>query len=137
MLGLIKAAKSFDESRNVKFATFASMCINNQMLMYIRKINRYYGKEVSLYQPVNIDNEGNTLCYADLIAAKGMPQEALPAMMGIEDIIKRQKPRDRRMFITYCKGYNQKEIGKMFGLSQSYVSRIINNLKTQIKKQSV
>ena len=67
MLGLIKAADTFDETKGFQFCTYAGLCIRNAMLMYIRKLNKHWHKEVSLYTPIGEDNEGNRICDADVI----------------------------------------------------------------------
>lgn len=135
MIGLINAANNFDESKNFMFATYAAMCIHNQMLMCIRKLKRFYGKEISLYQPINIDYDGNELCYADLIEAKGVPQDALVTVMSFKEFLVKQKKRNRIIYIAHCKGYKQREIGKALKLSQSYVSRLVKKIKAQLEEE--
>lgn len=136
MIGLVKAANSFDERRNIKFATYASMCIHNQMLMFIRKLKKFIGVEVSLYQPVNIDNEGNEFSYVDLIESKEVTEDMLIAVADFKAFLQKQKRRDGKIYLSYCKGYSQKEIAKKYRISQSYISRIIGNIRKGYAKLS-
>ena len=66
-VGLVKAANTYDPTKGVRFSTYASRCINNEMLMYIRRINKRTANEVSLYKVVARDEEGNNISYADIL----------------------------------------------------------------------
>lgn len=133
MLGLVKAAKSFDYEKGIKFATYATLCINNQMLMFLRKVNKFIYRELSLDEPVTKDSEGNELCLSDILPAKQVPQETAVELLDLEKFLNKQNSRDRQIFTGYTKGYRQKEIAGSLNLSQSYVSRIIRGLKKDYK----
>jgi RNA polymerase sporulation-specific sigma factor len=136
MVGLIKASKSYDDGKS-RFATYASRCIMNQMLMYIRRC-KYEGREVSLDAPVAADDSGNELTYADII-----PDDTcnFDQSIGAADL----KARFRRFYFQLnakqrvivklrCKGLRQRQIADRLKLSQSYVSRLLKKMKTAYKK---
>ena len=129
MVGLVKAAKSFDCSRGIKFATFATLCIHNEMLMFLRQLNRFIYKERSIDEPISKDYEGNELCLADVIPAKQTPQDDILAALEFNLFLQKQTGRDRQILSAYRLGYKQKDIGKLTGLSQSYVLRLRKKLK--------
>lgn len=130
MIGLVKASKGFDESRDIKFISYASRCIYNQMLMYIRKLRKHVGIEVSLNKPVYIDDNGNELCYADIIEASQINYEE---RMLIKAQLKNEKPRNRYIYVKYLSGYSQKDIATEMNLSQSYVSRIVRATMNKLR----
>lgn len=78
LLGLVKAANTFDSERGTKFSTYAALCIQNEMLMYMRKVRRYFGKEISLEEPVSTDETGMVLTIADTIEGKRKPARRMP-----------------------------------------------------------
>lgn len=132
VIGLIKAVMSFDETKG-KLSTYAARCIENELLMMLRK-EKKYSKEVSLFEPVGIDHDGNEICHYDLIVSKEpevsyyCEQEA-----DVIQILKLvcQTLDDREQEII-CKRYGlfgekeqtQREIAEELGISRSYVSRI-------------
>lgn len=123
MLGLVKAAGSYSPERSAKFATYATQCIRNQMLMFIRKLNKFAGKEVSLYAPIGNDGEGNELCLADVLEDKKSPQDMHLAAIEFNEFVEKQKPLDQKLLKASVVGYRQREIAEMYGFSQSYISR--------------
>ena len=147
-VGLIKAVTTFSTEKNIKLATYASRCIENEILMYLRK-NASQRGEVSLDEPLNTDWDGNELLLSDVLGT-----EADTVMRPIEDDVDRQlltaaiaKLSDReREIITLRFGLNggreqtQKEVADRLGISQSYISRlekrIISRLKREILKMS-
>lgn len=139
MIGLIKAAQTFDENKKIKFATYASRCIMNQMLMYIRKC-KYVGREVSLNAPLSVDENGNELTYSDIIPDESNSLdnyiETIDLSIGIKKFynsLTNQKL--KRIFKLRSHGFKHREIAAKVGFSQSYVSRILNKLKKQFKEQ--
>jgi RNA polymerase sporulation-specific sigma factor len=141
-IGLIKAVESFDNDKNIKLATYASRCIENEILMYLRKINQQKG-DVSLDEPLNTDWEGNELLLSDVLGSDGYEINN-----GIEDEDERRilhlcmeslGERERlimNMRFGLC-GYNehtQKEVADILGISQSYISRLEKRIITQLKK---
>ncbi len=147
-IGLIKAINTYKTDRNIKLATYASRCIENEILMYLRK-NSSQRNEVSLDEPLNTDWDGNELLLCDVLGT-----EADTVMRPIEDDVDRQllnaaidklSEREREIIVLrfgLCgrKEQTQKEVADHLGISQSYISRlekrIINRLKREILKMS-
>ena len=147
-IGLIKAINTYRTDKNIKLATYASRCIENEILMYLRKNSSQRG-EVSLDEPLNTDWDGNELLLSDVLGT-----EADTVMRPIEDDVDRQllaaaieklSQREREIIVMRF-GLNggreqtQKEVADQLGISQSYISRlekrIINRLKKEILKMS-
>ncbi|MBQ5884632.1 MAG: RNA polymerase sporulation sigma factor SigE [Clostridia bacterium] len=141
-IGLIKSVNTFCPDKNIKLATYASRCIENEILMYLRKINQQKG-DVSLDEPLNTDWEGNELLLSDVLGSDGYEINN-----GIEDEDERRilhlcmeslGERERlimNMRFGLC-GYNehtQKEVADILGISQSYISRLEKRIITQLKK---
>ena len=131
-IGLIKAVSSFDGSKNIKLATFASRCIENEILMHLRKTVKLK-REVSLDEPLNTDAEGNELCIADILSGdedevtKGVDKqnESDDLKLVLGELSEKEK---EIMYMRYgLSGKNemtQKEVADYFDISQSYISRI-------------
>lgn len=145
-IGLIKAVASFNPDKNIKLATFASRCIENEILMQIRKTSRTRS-EVSLDEPLNVDWEGNMLLLSDILGTD--PECVYNDVEGsaekemLKSTFDKLPERERNIlelrFGLYGKEeMTQKEIADMMGISQSYISRlekkIVNNLKKDIMK---
>jgi len=147
-IGLIKSVNTYRTDKNIKLATYASRCIENEILMYLRKNSTQRG-EVSLDEPLNTDWDGNELLLSDVLGT-----EADTVMRPIEDDVDRQllaaaieklSQREREIIVMRF-GLNggreqtQKEVADQLGISQSYISRlekrIINRLKKEILKMS-
>ena len=147
-IGLVKAINTFDPRKNIKIATYASKCIENEILMYIRKtVTRKL--EVSIDEPLNTDWDGNELLLGDVLGSdsdevqKGIEEEEEKLM--IYRAINKLNSRDKEIICTrfgLCgkKEMTQKELADSMGISQSYISRlekkIINQLKRDIIKQA-
>ena len=147
-IGLIKAINTYKSDRNIKLATYESRCIENEILMHLRKISSQRG-EVSLDEPLNTDWDGNELLLGDVLGT-----DADTVMRPIEEDVDRQllrgaveKLTDReREIISLRFGLDgqreqtQKEVADRLGISQSYISRlekrIIHRLKKEILKMS-
>lgn len=144
-IGLIKAVNTFDLDKNIKLATYASRCIENEILMYIRK-NGAQRFEMSIDEPLNIDWDGNELLLSDVL---GSGEESIS--QGLEKAederlvrlaVNELDPREKEI-IEYRYGLNghkektQKEVADMMGISQSYISRlekrIIEKLRESVK----
>lgn len=136
MIGLIRAADSFDEKRGKKFSTYAVKCIKNAMLQYIRKISKYWGKEVSLYAPISKDDDGSTLCYADVIEDE-TPSNCFEecAKSLIDERIEKLPETDREIMQAVIAGYKQKEIAAMMGIRQPTISRRIKKIQYRLRKE--
>ncbi len=144
-IGLIKGINTFKTDKNIKLATYASRCIDNEILMYLRKIKRSK-TEVSIDASLSLDAEGNELHLEDIlgtesdIVTKNIEEETDKKLML--DEVMRLNPRDRDIIILRygLMGHNeltQKEVADLLGISQSYISRIekkvIRRLKNIIK----
>ena len=145
-IGLIKAVNSFDPDKNIKLATYASRCIENEILMVLRKSNRLKS-EVSFDEPLNTDWDGNELLLSDILGTEpDLVSKQLDA-----DVEKQMlhtaidKLNDREKYIVGLryglgadKEHTQKEVADMMGISQSYISRlekrIIGKLREELLK---
>ncbi len=143
-IGLIKGINTFHRGKNIKLATYVSRCIDNEILMYLRK-NKKIKTEVSIDQSLSYDSEGNELHLEDVlgtdsdIVTRGIEEEDNRKLMINE--IQRLNPRDRDIIILRYgllgqEEKTQKEVADLLGISQSYISRIekkvIKRLKTLV-----
>ncbi len=145
-IGLIKAVNSFDDSKQIKLATYASRCIENEILMHLRKVVKTRN-ELSLDEPLNVDGEGNVLLLSDVLGTESdVIYKDLESDVEKDILIasfNKLPPRERqivklRFGILGSPQKTQKEIADMFGISQSYISRlekkVINKLKKEMSK---
>lgn len=145
-IGLIKAVGSFNNDKNIKMATFASRCIENEILMHLRKTSKQK-REVSLDEPINTDSEGNELCIADTLS--GDPEEVSKNMdkkdersnliQVLNGLSKKEKEIMCMRYGLYGKSeMTQKQVADYFDISQSYISRIekkiLDKMKVEILK---
>ena len=144
-IGLIKSINTFNPERNIKLATYASRCIENEILMYLRRNSRHK-QEVSLDEPLNVDWDGNELLLSDIL---GTEEDVI--YRDIENEVERKlllgaisKLSDReRMIINMRFGLGsregremtQKEVATLLGISQSYISRLEKKIMRQLKKE--
>ncbi len=143
-IGLIKGINTFSSTKNIKLATYASRCIDNEILMYLRK-NKKIKCEVSIDQALSLDSDGNELHLEDVIGTdkdivtRNIEEKSDKEIM-INEVLS-LKPRDRDIMILRYgllgnEEYTQKEVAEKLGISQSYISRIekkvIKRLKTII-----
>ena len=142
-IGLIKAVNSFDEAKQIKLATYASRCIENEILMHLRKVVKTRN-ELSLDEPLNVDWEGNVLLLSDVLGT-----ESDVIYKDVENDVEREiliasfnklPPRERqivklRFGILGSPKKTQKEIADMFGISQSYISRLEKKVMKKLKKE--
>lgn len=142
-IGLIKAVNSFDPSKQIKLATYASRCIENEILMHLRKVVKTKN-DVSLDEPLNVDWEGNVLLLSDVLGTesdmiyKGVEQDVEKDIL-IESFNK-LPPRERqivkmRFGILGTQKRTQKEIADLMGISQSYISRLEKKVMSRLKKE--
>lgn len=140
-IGLIKAVKSYNSEKKIKLATYASRCIENEILMFLRKMVKKRN-EISLDEPLNVDYEGNKLLLGDVLGTDG--QEIYKEMeteveKGIlMELFLRLDERDRRILamrygIGGVEEKTQKEIADMMGISQSYISRLEKRILEKLK----
>ena len=142
-IGLIKAVGSFKPDKNIKLATFASRCIENEILMHLRKTARLK-TEVSLDEPLNVDWEGNVLLLSDVLGTdpdaiyKDVELSAEKEML--RESFSRLPERERKIGELCCgldgrEEMTQKEIAQMMGISQSYISRLEKKIVSSLKKE--
>lgn len=141
-MGLIKAVNSFNPDKNIKLATFASRCIENEILMYLRKVSKRR-LETSLDEPINTDWEGNELLLGDVIGTEpDQINQDLERKNEIEYLyrsLSRLNDREKMILrLRYGLGNveekTQKEIADMLGISQSYISRLEKKVLIKLKK---
>ena len=145
-IGLIKAVNTFQVERNIKLATYASRCIENEILMHLRKSSQLR-HEVSIDDPLNVDWDGNELLLSDLLGSdpdtvnRDIEQEAERAML--RRAVDRLSPREKKIMVLRfglgaSKENTQKEVADQLGISQSYISRlekrIIHRLRRDLEK---
>ena len=142
-IGLIKAVETFRLDRQIKLATYASRCIENEILMVIRKLAPRRG-EVSLEEPLHTDWEGGELHLADLLSsdADSVDQELESAedRKTIAQALRTLPPRDREIIslrygLSGKRPMTQKEVADLMGISQSYISRIEKKNMARLKKE--
>lgn len=145
-IGLIKAVNTFKIEKNIKLATYASKCIENEILMHLRRVGKTK-TEISLDEPLNIDWDGNELLLSDILGTeedvvfRDMENEVDLCLLNdsIQKLNKREYMIMKLRFgLNNTKSYTQKEVADMLGISQSYISRlekkILNRLKKDINK---
>ena len=141
-VGLIKAVNSFDTDKNIKLATYASRCIENEILMYLRRIVRLRA-EVSLDEPLNVDGEGNELVMADILGTEpdtvGKELETQAEHKLLSEALDRLPSRERvimqmRFGLGGSSENTQKEVADILGISQSYISRLEKKIIFRLKK---
>ena len=142
-IGLIKAVNTFSVHKNIKLATYASRCIENEILMYLRKSNQYRN-EVSIDEPLNIDWDGNELLLSDVL---GTDSDCVNAHLDGEvekkllyDAIGKLSPREKQIMemrfgLSGRKEKTQKEVADEIGISQSYISRLEKRIIKQLREE--
>ena len=142
-IGLIKAINSFRVDKNIKLATYASRCIENEILMYLRRTARLKS-EISFDEPLNTDFEGNELLLSDVL---GTPAdsvygdvEAKAERELLKEALKKLSERERKiMFLRFGLGggeeMTQKDVADLLGISQSYISRLEKKIILRLKKE--
>lgn len=141
-IGLIKAVNTFDPKKNIKLATYASRCIENEILMYLRR-NTKTRSEVSFDEPLNTDWNGNELLLSDVLGVES------DVIKYIEDEVDRtllwtamqrltgreRKIMELRFGLTDGKGKTQKEVADLLGISQSYISRLEKKILKKLRRE--
>lgn len=141
-LGLIKAVNTFRSDKNIKLATYASRCIENEILMYFRKVS---GKqEVSLDEPLNTDWDGNELLLSDVLGSDEQPvgQEIEDAeeRLALRRAVARLESRERliielRFGLNGRREMTQTEVAELLGISQSYISRLEKKILRKLRRE--
>lgn len=141
-IGLIKAVSTFDIEKNIKLATYASKCIENEILMYLRRTMRSKA-EISFDEPLNVDGEGNELCLSDV---KGTPGDVIYCDLEREDdrevlrLVLERLPWRERTIVDLRFGLRdgvertQKQVADLLGISQSYISRLEKRIMQRLQK---
>jgi RNA polymerase sporulation-specific sigma factor len=141
-IGLIKAVQSFDVGKNIKLATYASRCIENEILMFIRKKSKR-NFEISIDEPLNLDKDGNELLLADILVNENdnidSEMEKNNEKILLWNAVKKLNSREQKiMELRFGLGgdtdLTQKEVADMLGISQSYISRIEKKILSRLKK---
>ncbi len=131
-IGLIKAVNTFCPDKNIKLATYASRCIENEILMFLRKSSQYRS-ELSIDEPLNIDYDGNELLLSDVlgteedIVSRGIESEAEKEVLrqAVSQLCDREREiMEMRFGLIDGKEKTQKEVADLIGISQSYISRL-------------
>ena len=142
-IGLIKAVNGFDPEKKIKLATFAGRCIENEILIYLRKTVRLK-TEVSLDEPLNVDGEGNELLLGDVLGTdndlvfKNLETTVEKQLLaeGLKKLSERErKIVDLRFGLDGGEEKTQKEVADLLGISQSYISRLEKKIIKRLKKE--
>ena len=142
-IGLIKAINTFRADKNIKLATYASRCIENEILMYLRK-NSSQRTEVSLDEPLNTDWDGKELLLSDVLGTEGdvvmRPIEADVDRKLLRDAVAKLSGREQeiitmRFGLGGTREQTQKEVADQLGISQSYISRLEKRIISRLKKE--
>ncbi len=141
-IGLIKAVNTFDAAKNIKLATYASRCIENEILMFLRRTSKSRG-EISLDEPLNIDWDGNELLLSDILGTDSdmvfREIETDVERSLVEDAITRLPARERQIInmrfgLGGHREKTQKQVADALGISQSYISRLEKRILKRLKK---
>ena len=144
-IGLIKAVSSFKGDKNIKMATYASRCIENEILMYLRKTGKEK-REVSLEEPLSSDTDGNELSIADVLGTESdvvssgvdKDDEKSVLMLALAKLPCREKQiMSMRFGLSGDKEMTQKEVADELDISQSYISRLEKKIMTKLKKEII
>lgn len=142
-VGLIKAISTFNKEKNIKLATYASRCIENEILMFIRK-SSVHKREVSIDEPLSVDWDGNELLLSDVLGSESDPiskrMEDEEERRLIRDAVKKLNARERiivemRFGLNSGKELTQKEVADALGISQSYISRLEKKIMVELRKK--
>ena len=142
-IGLIKAINSFRTDKNIKLATYASRCIENEILMYLRRAARLKS-EISFDEPLNTDFDGNELLLSDVLGTSAESVygdiESNAEKEQLKEALKKLSERERKiMFLRFGLGggeeMTQKDVAEMLGISQSYISRLEKKIILRLKKE--
>ncbi len=142
-VGLIKAISTFNKEKNIKLATYASRCIENEILMYIRK-NSVHRREVSIDEPLSVDWDGNELLLSDVLGSEidsvSKRMEDAEERILIREAVKKLNARERvivemRFGLLDGKELTQKEVADALGISQSYISRLEKKIMVELRRK--
>ena len=142
-IGLIKAVNTFEPNKNIKLATYASRCIENEILMYLRKgSNRR--QDASIDEPLNTDSDGNELLLVDVLVSEdaqvGEALERSAEQAALRRAVEHLAPRERRIMelrfgLDGGSEHTQKEVADIIGISQSYISRLEKRILKRLRRE--
>ena len=144
-IGLIKAIGTYRLDKNIRLATYASRCIENEILMHIRKISGMKA-EISLDEPINLDCDGNELLLSDILGTDGdeiaRPLEDDVDLCVLRQALKELPTREREIVLLRFglegrKELTQKEVAEKMGISQSYISRLEKRIMGKLRKEMI
>ena len=145
-IGLINAINTFNSGTNIKLATYASRCIENEILMYLRRNNKTR-MEVSIDEPLNVDWDGNELLLSDILGTdediiyRDIETEVEKNLLkkAVEKLSERERTIVELRFGLNARGkeLTQKEVADLLGISQSYISRLEKKIMKRLKKEIV
>ena len=144
-IGLIKAISTYRLEKNIKLATYASRCIENEILMHIRKISSQR-TEISLDEPINMDYDGNELLLSDILGTDEdmilRPMEDDVDLCVLRQAVKELPEREREIVVKRFglyghKELTQKEVAQEMGISQSYISRLEKRIMLKLRKELI
>ena len=142
-IGLIKAVNTFEPSKNIKLATYASRCIENEILMYLRKSSNRR-QDASIDEPLNTDNDGNELLLMDVLTSDdpqvGEELERSAERAALRTAVERLAPRERRIMelrfgLNHESEHTKKEVADTLGISQSYISRLEKRILKRLRRE--
>ena len=144
-IGLIKAIGTYRRDKNIKLATYASRCIENEILMHIRKVSAQK-TEVSLDEPINMDYDGNELLLSDILGTDenivtGRMEDEVDLQL-LRQALAELPPREREIILMRFglqgrKEMTQKEVAQFMGISQSYISRLEKRIMQRLRKEII
>ena len=144
IVGLVKGVNTFKPEMGNRLGTYAARCIDNELLMMLRT-ERKLNREISLYEPIGTDKEGNEISFIDVVEDRAedvvqtmMLSEQIQKMYQAIDKVLDQREREiiyKRYGLNGCKEVTQREIGKYMGISRSYVSRIEKKALAKLKME--
>ena len=141
-IGLVKAINTFRSDKSIKLATYASRCIENEILMYIRK-NGTQAREVSIDEPLNVDWDGNELLLSDILGNEedgvAYEMEMMEERQLVREAVSRLEPRERELIelrygMRTGDEMTQKEVADLLGISQSYISRLEKRILATLRE---
>lgn len=142
-IGLIKSIRTYRRDKNIRLATYSSRCIENEILMYIRKISNQK-TEVSLDEPINMDYDGNELLLSDIL---GTGEDTVTCALEddvdlhlLRQALSQLPPREKQIIymrfgLGNSREMTQKEVAQVMGISQSYISRLEKRIMERLKKE--
>ena len=142
-IGLIKAVNTYRSDKNIKLATYASRCIENEILMFLRR-NSKLRTEVSIDEPLNVDWDGNELLLSDVLGTESdtvmRPMEDDVEHQLLRQALERLPQRERqivemRFGLAGCREMTQKEVAERMGISQSYISRLEKRIMVRLRRE--